>query len=462
VQFSGSAGPIGGSISHLQFKTDGFGAFNRLDNSVLRGILQADITSSTRIMVEAQQFTSDRQDVLFPAEPFYFAPLNASEDRYRYRFSLRQKFGEAHELLALDAWETAKQISDTLPTEFNGLPEPSRSNFTIKSHSPELQYRFNSKILGVVLGSRYSSVDVIDELNLTRSEVNNHASYLYTYWHLPYRVELELGASSGKQDNINVFSQQQTDHKFGLRWEAIPGGTLRIASFNSVNDTFISNTLLEPTQVAGFHQYYNDTFGSRIYLRGVAWDHRWNSNVAWGIEASSRDLQVPAGADYAQWDERQSRAYVNWALPGAVLKRILPGTEGSLTISYDHTHLLRDTPSFIGSEKISDYRLRQLRLGLTLNHGSGWTFNASLSRVQTQALFQVFALDFSTLKVSTEDRFLSADAVLTYRLPNKWGQISVGALNLSNRRGFQYLELDPQNPRYASERLVYGRLQLSF
>jgi len=51
---------------------------------------------------------------------------------------------------------------------------------------------------------------------------------------------------------------------------------------------------------------------------------------------------------------------------------------------------------------------------------------------------------------------------LTYRLPAKRGQIILGAANLTNHRGFQYLELDTQNPRFAPQRYVYGKLLLNF
>jgi len=54
------------------------------------------------------------------------------------------------------------------------------------------------------------------------------------------------------------------------------------------------------------------------------------------------------------------------------------------------------------------------------------------------------------------------DTALTYRLPAKRGQIILGAANLTDRRGFQYLELDTQNPRFAPQRYVYGKLLLNF
>ena len=462
VQFSGSAGNVGWSLSHLKFKTDGLSDFNRLDNSVLQGILQVDVTQQTRLFAEANQFNSDRQDIINRAEPFFFSPQDVSEDRWRYRLGLRQRIGEAHELLLLGAWEDSDQISDTLPTEFNLLTEPIRQQIEVKTRTPEFQYRYQAGIFKGVLGGVFGKSEAVTAVGFDPAKATSRTSYAYGYLNLPYQLNLELGISRDNQQDTFSLAQRYTNHKFGLRWEAIPGGTLRIASFRSTNRALASSATLEPSQVAGFNQYYNDVFGVRNYRRGLGWDQRLGSDLSFGVEASRRELQVPVGGLYEQQDDREGRAYLNWSVPRASLSRILPGTEAAISLSYDRVALTRDGQA-TGAEQIRDYQAQHFRLGAVVNHSSGLGLSLGLTRVQNRGVYEVLDFDgINLVPLPFNDNFWTVDTALTYRLPNKRGQIVIGALNLTDRRGFQYLELDTQNPRFAPQRYVYGKLLLNF
>jgi outer membrane receptor protein involved in Fe transport len=57
--------------------------------------------------------------------------------------------------------------------------------------------------------------------------------------------------------------------------------------------------------------------------------------------------------------------------------------------------------------------------------------------------------------------FWLADAQLSYRLPNRYGAISVGVRNLFDQ-DVRYFDLDPSNPWLYPERFAYARLELHF
>ena len=461
LQFSGKSGNLGWALSQLGFKSDGFGAFNRLDNSILQGILQADLTQQTRVYVEAHQFNSLRQDVSRPAEPFYFSPLDVSEDRWRYRLGVRQRIGDAHELSLLGAWEAFDQIADTLPTEFNGLTKPSRQRVEVKARTPEIQYRYQSGIFKGVAGGIFGRSEATRNGASIPLKTISRTSYAYGYLSLPYQVSLEFGFSHDNQQDTAILKQKFNNSKLGLRWEVVPGSTLRLASFHATNRALVNNATLEPSQVAGFNQHYNDNFGARVYRRGLGWDQRLGRDISWGFEVSRRELQVPVARTYDRWDDREGRAYLNWSVPRAPLSQIFPGTEAAVSLTYDRAALTRDGAA-TGVERIRDYRPQHLRLGAVFNHSSGLGWNLGLARVRNRGVYEVFDFDENVTSLPFNDQFWSVDTALTYRLPDKRGQIIVGAMNLTNRRGFQYLELDPQNPRFSPQRYVYGKLLLNF
>ncbi len=62
--------------------------------------------------------------------------------------------------------------------------------------------------------------------------------------------------------------------------------------------------------------------------------------------------------------------------------------------------------------------------------------------------------------VPGEDQFWLADAAIGYRLPKRYGFITIGAKNLFDE-SFQYHDTDPENPAIQPDRLFFARLTLS-
>jgi len=246
----------------------------------------------------------------------------------------------------------------------------------------------------------------------------------------------------------------------------ILGGTLRLASIRGVNRFQASGATLEPTQVAGFNQFYDDRFARRSARRGVGWDQRLAQGISWGAETSRREIGRPktntANPSYEWSYERHARAYANWAIPSELTKTFLPGWEAAVSLSYDHTAFLRSATDR-GAEQISDYTPRHLRLGAKLFQSSGFEFNLAATKIRDRGTYQLN--DSNTFKLYAQpfsDNFWVWDAALSYQLPGKRGKITLGGLNLGNRRNSQYLEMDPLAPRFVPARYVYGKLLLNF
>ena len=73
----------------------------------------------------------------------------------------------------------------------------------------------------------------------------------------------------------------------------------------------ISDQTIEPTQVAGFNQFFDDAEGTDTWRYGIAVDQKFSAHVYAGTEFSKRDLKVPFSVTTAgitetrkvDWDE---------------------------------------------------------------------------------------------------------------------------------------------------------------
>ena len=59
------------------------------------------------------------------------------------------------------------------------------------------------------------------------------------------------------------------------------------------------------------------------------------------------------------------------------------------------------------------------------------------------------------------DQFWQIDAALSYRLPKRYGIVSLVAKNLFNEE-FNYIDTDPANPKFLAEQRVFLTLTLQF
>jgi hypothetical protein len=62
---------------------------------------------------------------------------------------------------------------------------------------------------------------------------------------------------------------------------------------------------------------------------------------------------------------------------------------------------------------------------------------------------------------SRGDRFFVLDASLAYRLPRRWGIVSIEGWNLLDQR-LVFQDTDPANPTIYPERLILARFTLAF
>jgi outer membrane receptor protein involved in Fe transport len=68
---------------------------------------------------------------------------------------------------------------------------------------------------------------------------------------------------------------------------------------------------------------------------------------------------------------------------------------------------------------------------------------------------------FALRVVPKEDQFWVFDASISYRLPKRFGLLTVVAKNLFDK-SFRFQDTDPENPRMQPKRLVLAKVTLAF
>jgi outer membrane receptor protein involved in Fe transport len=270
-------------------------------------------------------------------------------------------------------------------------------------------------------------------------------------------MTVTLGASG---DFFNPASGKALDRahefnpKFGITWNVLPKTTLRAAAFRAFRRSLLTEQTLEPTQVAGFNQFYDDIETTESWRYGVAIDQKFSEAIFGGVESSWRDLRVPVpftntftGVNEVMrrsWNEYLTRLYLFWT----------PHDSLALSAQYLHERFTRGTRLNFGLRESTTQRVP---LGLKLFHPTGLGVALTTTYLHQDGEFQRGGICCE----SGRSDFWLVDAAITYRLPKRYGFVAIGATNLLDRK-FKYQETDFNNPTILPDRMFFAKLTLAF
>jgi len=245
----------------------------------------------------------------------------------------------------------------------------------------------------------------------------------------------------------------------GLIWDILPSTTLRAAAFSTVKRPFAASQTVEPTQVAGFNQFFDDVDGTKTRRYGVGIDHTLSADLFGGIELSWRDLEVPIlqlnfdertlAFNLEDEEEQLHRAYLYWT----------PAPRWAFSAEaqreqFERTDEVGDT--------LRPTALTTHRIPLVANY------------YHPNGLFARFGATYVDQDVDSlaggesegEENFWTADATGGYRLPNRLGIAELSVRNVFNE-DFRFEDTNFQlgEPRISilqPERQIFVRLIVSF
>lgn len=473
VVHSAVAGTLSYSVGFFDFQTDGFRPNNDLDQNIFNAFAQLSVSHRTSLQLEFRRTNRENGDLTLNFDPESYLPgWRHEEEKTTVRVGFHHAFSPGSDLIGYVAHQEldiGDRTSVSIPMPPLDIFSDDRQND--ESNGGELQHLFRSKKFHLVSGAGYFSVDresrsettilfpppdpPFQDMSSRGSDIRHAILYVYSQIHYSKNVTFTMGASGDFYRNDIYGDRDQLNPKFGITWNVLPATTIRGAVFRTLQRSFVNDQTLEPTQVAGFNQFYVDAEGARSWRYGAAVDQKFSDDVFGGVEYSQRDLDVPyEQIDFVpepvstiyrvDWKERLGRAYLFWT----------PQSWVALSAEYLYERFDRDQEFSAGIENVKTHRVP---LGVGFFHPSGIFFRLKETYFDQKGDFQS---QFVPAAVPGSDSFWITDASLGYRLPKRYGILSVDARNLFDK-SFRYQDTDPVSPVLQPVRTVVFKFTLA-
>ena len=463
-----------GGISN--FDTDGWRINANQSDLIGNAFLQYDVTPRTMIQGEYRHRNTNNGDLTLNFFKGDFSPtIREDASRDTYRVGVRHEFSPNSMLLGSYMYQMRDYSQRSVNTVGPGIIVDTDLQLQGQtSNGGELQHIFQSKYVSLTSGIGYFdfkreqvlNVDVTvpglgtfptrDTANLNAKQTN---AYIYSFIKPLSNLTFTLGVSGDFYNSQSAAfnpDQNKINPKFGMVWNPLPGTTVRAAAFRVLTRALITSQTLEPTQVAGFNQFYDDGESTGAWRYGGAINQKFSRTVYGGVEYSQRDLDVPSvgqtglGGGFTttnyDWHEKLGRAYLFWT----------PHDWVALTAEYQYERFNRPQ-SFTGG--FQNVETQRIPFGLNVFHPSGLSMSIRPTFIHQQGSFQYIQGGAPCCQSGSESVWI-VDAGLSYRMPKRYGLLTVGVRNLFDQN-FQFQETDVNNPTVSPERLVFGQLTLA-
>lgn len=432
------------SFGQYHYETDGLRPNNDYRRDIYTAFAQVAATPSLRLQAEVRSDHSRQGDLSTRFDPDDFSRnLRDEQHRESTRAGGLYTIGRDSSVVASVLYGTSREkiFSKTAPID----AFVDREELT----AVELQYVFKARTFHVTTGISLFRNGVVleDSSGQYRDDEKGRSLYaLAVFTGAPWGVKPQLGVSFDVFDRGGI-RVSRTDPKLGLLWE-IGDTTIRAAVYGTIKRSFDANQTLQPSQVFGFNQSFDDPNGTLARGKGVALHHRLTSEMFAGVEWTSRRSEVPGfpGDPYSIWSERFAKAYLyrvvdkNWAT----------------TAEFQFERLTRP-PDNPGNEAFTLVRTVLAPVSIRFNSSSGWSSALQVTFVKQN----VRSVTLADELVDGHSRFAVVDASVGHQLPRRAGTVSIEAKNLFGRR-FNYQEVDAFSAPRFGRRALLVRLSAVF
>ncbi|WP_292919482.1 TonB-dependent receptor [Nitrosomonas sp.] len=452
------------SLGQFHYETNGFRTNNDQNHDILNAFVQHALTSRLNLQAEARTRSSDQGNLLLDFDRDS-TNLNLPQNRFRRKIDEDSvRIGSKYDLAPNQNIIMSGQYTDRKSENTDPIPVGLINNLTSaknEAYQTEIQYQFRSNRINMLAGSGIYRTNVdrdIREISLLTKQVNccsteNFSNdktngYVYTNLNFNENTNATLGFSydsyKGRGLPVDGFNP-----KLGLQWSFTKQLRLRMALIETIKAPLTTQQTIEPTQVAGFNQLFDDPNGTKSRRMGIGLDAHHGNKVFTGFEISSRDLRVPVhssrSSSFQDQKENLYRAYL-----------------------YGLLHTNWTAKSEIQFEKFSraetsagPHQIDTLSIPTGVDYFNPQGFFANLT-----GTFVHQKIDRQGNQNEGVDKFFLVDASVGYRLPNRRGIVSLEARNLFDEsflfRNINFQTSEPVNSRFVPTRTIFARVTLNF
>lgn len=460
---SGLAGRFSYSLGQFHYETGGFRENNDIEHDIYNVFAQYAVTPELNLQAELRSRETRNGDLRLDFDPAVFSTRDRRDLRQKTvrvggRFSPSPQSVVIASLIYHDRDESQERFLPNANVD---------SSLEDQGYQFEAQHLFRGERFSTTVGIGNYRIDAEQAIfiallrpprrSVSRADFRRERSNAYVYANIRYPRNLlwTAGVSYDSYEEGVGFDFDELNPKFGLQWNITEAVRLRLAWFETVKPALVVDQTLEPTQIAGFNQFFDDFNGTRARRKGIGLDSHLTKTLDGGVEASFRDIEIPVFSQTAalstieDQQEKFLRAYLYWA----------PYANWALTAEYRFETFERDAGNVADTPVRIDTASAPLGIHYFIGSGFFAEFTATYVRQEVER-------PAGSARRGGTDTFPLFDAALGYRLPNRRGILSVEAKNLFDEE-FLFGEVNPRTsqpntPRFIPDRTMLVRLTLYF
>jgi len=284
---------------------------------------------------------------------------------------------------------------------------------------------------------------------------NIYTGYLYSQYKILNGLTSILGVSIDIYNDA-IIQKNQLNPKIGLIWSPINNLTIRGATYSTLKKPLVASQTIEPTQIAGFNQFLDDLNGTTSWNYGVGIDFQPYENLYIGGEVIWRAIKQPIISDHTvkTQDRNDSThlAYIYWS----------PLSWATFSSEYQFSKFKRDyTLNNIDFTYPRSISTHIVPLSINLYHSSGLFSKFSGTFIDQNI---EFVNDQNSLDKDS-DNFWTFDTAIGFRLPNKFGSLSLEVRNLFDKNHKYHSTFDASGSHltdFVPEREFFFKLNIAY
>jgi len=440
-----------GAVSYETFQSDGFRINSDVDQSTVRGYFVFAPTYRDQFQLNVIDGHRETGDLPLRDYPAAYGFERVETDLTNVALGYRRILSPAADLAVSAIYNDTRQ---DLSIELLGATSSAR----LEGPQIEAQYVLRRSAVTWTAGAGYfdGNQEVTGEITglpPTSAQGDDQFSNAYLYAKLRHLGPVDLTAGLAYEDvlapvgllpprdsQIGVadieFEDNQVSPKFGLSFDATRTTVVRATAYGRLTPAIGRLQTLEPTQVAGFNQFFDDPGGTRSWNYGVGLDQRVSSSFFLGFSAMRRNLDIPeptcddpsfrcigqpaTGIAQRTSDDWLGNVYIN----GTLVRR--------LALSLEYAYEERDfdfTQVSLGTygTYLKTQRTRpQVRFFLPMGffaHVRATYYDQEADQVDP----------FDPIPFTVGSPFWIGDVALGYLLPKRWGSIELDVNNALDR-----------------------------
>ena len=443
------------SVGDFYYTSDGARENQDLRQNIFNGYAQVEISPSTSVKAEFRAKDQQEGDrpLLFAADNFS-TQLRSDDDTTTTRLGVRQQFAPGSVLIGTYTHETFDSLlSDSIGFDLPfSLANEGTTDFT------ELRYLQQARFVNFTAGAGYLQSDFdttfvfAGEGSPTSGSTEHTNGYFYLTANPAPSVSLTTGLSADASHSPALsLDRSQANPKLGVTWNVGPTTLLRAAAFRTLKRFLVSSQTLEPTNVAGFNQFFDDANGTSSWRYGVGIDQKIGRSLYAGGDFSYRENSSPliTGAgeaiEFNDWQDSLGRVYLYATV----------GSDVALKAGYERGYVHDDAgnnPDFVITSTTHRVPLE----------GRFFAANGAFGRLRVTHISQEGSfIDRQLTRFAGEDGFWVVDASVGFRFPRQLGIVILDMRNLFDQR-FRFQDTDPRNPRVIPGRQILARATVAF